>query len=266
MSSRFSKLKKAERPLLHKNDVDFFKMSMLFLALCGMVLLLLQMRTSAGYGITTGRNLVYNLYKVFRHPAYIAAVAVLLAGSVVWFVLDKKRKINADVHYFSGINALSLMAYVVFFSLFFGTSVDLASGPMFMLAFTVVLCLLYYIYKRYHRDFFFFSLENAVLALLLYRYWNVFTLRGIVGKCLLCVVFALLGFLLVKNASKLSSRFKRGGKPVKPTLFPYFVSLAVWALLMLVPFNSRTAALVLSVMLVQYIAFAILYTVRLIRE
>ena len=190
MSSKLSPKKRENAVKLKKSDMDFYRMSAMFFLLCGVLLLILKVSTTIAVRQSTGRNMGYELYKLFRHPAYIAFVGILLAASIVWVIVCRVKKINEHDRVFSSINALALMLYVTGFSLFFGVRiVNNASSCTFALAATIILALLYYISKFYHRDFLLFSIENALLALLLYRYWPIYTARGIVGKILLIVAF-----------------------------------------------------------------------------
>ena len=165
------------------------------------------------------------------------------------------------------------MLYVTGFSAFFGVRiVNNASSCMFALTATIVLALLYYISKIYHLDFLVFSIENALLTLLLYRYWPIYTTRGIVGKILLIVAFAAVGIAFVPYLKKCQTRPHHASKGDAPLMFPYFVSLVIWTVFMFIKLpdilgeplvHSDT---MLTVMLVQYIVFAIIYTIKLIRE
>lgn len=273
MSSKLSPKKRENAVKLKKSDMDFYRMSAMFFLLCGVLLLILKVSTTIAVRQSTGRNMGYELYKLFRHPAYIAVAGILLAASIVWVIVCRVKKINEHDRVFSSINALALMLYVTGFSLFFGVHiVNNASSCTFALAATIILALLYYISKFYHRDFLLFSIENALLALLLYRYWPIYTARGLVGKVLLIVAFAAVGIAFVPYLKKCQTRPHRAQKSDSPLMFPYFVSLVIWAVFMFIKLpdipgepliHSDT---MLTVMLVQYIVFAIVYTIKLIRE
>lgn len=203
MSSKPSTKKQETSLQVKKSDMDFYKMSALFFILCGVLLLILNVSTTLTMRHATGRNMAYELYKLFRSPAYMVVAGILLAASVVWVIVNKVKKVNESGRVMSSVNALALMLYVTAFSLFFGVRiVNNAADCMFALAATIVLALLYYIYKIYHRDFFVFSVENALLALLLYRYWHVYTTRGLVGKVLLVAAFAAVGAVAVSYLKK----------------------------------------------------------------
>jgi len=71
---------------------------------------------------------------------------------------------------------------------------------------------------------------------------------------------------------KCQTRPHHAAKGDAPLMFPYFVSLVIWTVFMFIKLpdilgeplvHSDT---MLTVMLVQYIVFAIVYTIKLIRE
>lgn len=273
MSSKLSPKKRDTAAKLKKSDMDFYRMSAIFFLLCAALLLILRVSTTITVRQATGQNMGYELYKLFRHPAYIVLVGALLIASIVWVIVCRVKKINEHERMFSSINALSLMLYVTGFSAFFGVRiVNNASSCMFALTATIVFALLYYISKIYHLDFLVFSIENALLTLFLYRYWPIYTTRGIVGKILLVVAFAAVGIAFVPYLKKCQTRPHHAEKGDAPLMFPYFVSLVIWTVFMFIKLpdilgeplvHSDT---MLTVMLVQYIVFAIVYTIKLIRE
>lgn len=276
MSSKLSQGKKTNTNSIKKSDVDFYKMSSMFFILCAMVLLIMRVSTTLAQRHASGLNMAYELYKLFRHPVYIAVVSLLLVASAVWVVVSKVKKTDESLRVLSSVNALALMLYVAYFSAYFGVKiVNNASDCMFILAVTVVLALLYYVSKIYHQDFLLFSLENALLAGLLYKYWHVYTARGIAGKVLLVIVFAAVGIVaswyIKKNCTKHpSQRIKQRSL----LFFPYYISLAFWTVFMFIKISDVTgeaplsinSTTMLTVMLAQYIVFAIVYTIKLIRE
>ena len=274
MSSKFSP-KKKENEAYKKSDIDFFKMSSLFFIVCALLIFILRISGTISLRQSTGGNLAYELYKLFRSPVYIAVAALLLAASIVWFLLMRIKKKDESLRLFSSTNALCFMLYVAFFSLYFGRrTVNNQTDCMLLLAITIALALIYYISKIYHADFLFFSVENAILAILLYRYVYIYTVGGIIGKILLIISVLLLSFVFIKvSKRKNTSRLSKGKKKqYKPLSIPFFVTLLIWAVFMFIKLPDPLAAPIitlgtmLTVFLIQYIIFAIIYTIRLIRE
>lgn len=273
MSSKLSQNKKQNASALKKNDMDFYKMSALFFLLCAAVLLILNVSTTITARHATGANMAYELYKLFRSPAYIVVAGLLFAASAVWAIVCRVKKTDESMRVFSSVNAFAIMLYVIGFSAYFGLHiVNNPADCMFALAATIIVGLLYYIAKIYHRDFLVFSVENALLALFLYRYWHIYTTPGIVAKILLIAAFAAAGFAFFRLIAQKTATRTKNGKKYAPLAFPYFISLIIWAFFMFIKLPDISGAplvssgAMLTVMLVQYIIFAIVYTIKLIRE
>ena len=223
---------------------------------------------TAGVRISTGFNMANELYELFRSPVYIAVLAILLVLSLIWVIISKAKKIDESRRIVTSLNVFVMLLYVVGFSFYYGISFRTsASESIFVLAATLVLGLIYYIFKVYQRDFLAFSIENAVFALLLYRYFDVVGTKGVVGKVLLIVAALLIGLVLVKKLAVVNSKLKSARK-VKTLVFPYFVSLVIWSVFMLLSNFGviLSNGFLMTALLVQYIVFAIIYTIKLIRE
>ncbi len=266
MSSKLSPKTNKTKYATTKSDIRFYKMSLLFFAVCAVIFFVLKVMESLGFRLNTGKNLSFALYELFRNPVYIAATAILFVGAAAWMIVSKVRKVNDEMKIISGTNAFVLMAYVAWFSFYYGVKLrTLAAESVFVISVTVVLALLYYISRIYNNDFFAFSVENAVLAVLLYKYQSVSGVAGIVGKILLIIAFAAVGVVLVKLFKNSKSRFTSKNQSL--LMFPYFISLVIWAACMFIPATLNVATgILLTVMLIQYIVFAIVYTVKLIKE
>ncbi len=273
MASRFSRNSAKKKGSVSKKDIDFYKMSVLFFIACAVVMLILKASSTLNVRQATGGNTAYELNRIFNNPVYIGIIAVLLIASIVWYAVCRIKKKDESGKNFSSINAVAIMMYVTAFSAFFGRRViNSIKDCMFALIATIVLVLIYYISKIYYRDFLVFSIENAVLALFLYRYWHVYTTGGIIGKILLIIAAAAFGIAIsVIVKSKYVSRNKSAEKKHYSLIFfPYYISLAVWSVFMLIklPDPLGTPILTLGQMLVafliQYIVFAIIYTIKLI--
>ena len=267
MSSKLSQTKNNKNYKMTKSDVRFYKMSSLFFVLCAVVLFILKIMDSVTYRISTGKNLAYELYTLFRNPVYILIVSVLFIVCVVCMIINKTKKKDESLRVISSTNAFAIMLYILGFSAFYGIKGRLdPKDSVLAIAVTVVLALIYYISKIYKRDFLIFSIENALLAMLLYKYQYVTGARGIVGKILLIIAFAAVGFVMSYALNKAKSRISKG-KNQALLSFPYFVTLAIWSVFMFtVGVEFITTEIMLTVLLIQYIAFAIVYTIKLIRE
>ena len=275
MSSKLSPKKNTNTfsPATRKNEVDFWKKSILFFAFVGIVMFILSVSSSLVERHASGNNIAYEMYNLFRSPVYIVIVAILFIASTVWMVYTKFiKKQDESLRYFSSLNAFVIMLYVAGFSLYFGIRlVNSNEACTFILALTVALAIIYYVSKMYHPDFLLYTVETFILALLLYRYWHVYTIPGIVGKALLIVAFAAVGIVFTRVFKKYTSRAVNN-KKITALCYPYWISLALWAVFMFIKVHDPASiavinlATMLTVLLVQYIVFAIVYTIRLIRE
>ena len=275
MSSKLSPKKIANTPstAARKAEIDFWKKSILFFVFVGIVMFIMSISSSLVERQASGNNLAYELYNLFRSPIYIAVVAVLLVASVVWLVFARIiKKQDESLMYFSSLNAFLVMSYVAFFSFYFGIKLVNSTTPCtFMLAVTVAIAVIYYASRMYHPDFLVYTVETFILALLLYRYWHVYTVPGIVGKGLLIIAFAAVGVVFTISLKKYTSRAVNN-KKITALCYPYWISLALWAVFMFIKIHDPASiavinlATMLTVLLVQYIVFAIVYTIRLIRE
>lgn len=269
MSSKLSKSNNKQVYKMSKNDAVFYRTSSLFFILCAIVLFIVRIMDTASLRISTGENMAYKLYNLFRNPVYIGVIAVLLVASFAWMIISKVKKTDESRRILTSVNALSLVLYVIAFSFYYGSSGGRTSvsESVFALTVTIVLGLIYFISKIYHKDFLVFSIENAVLSLLLYRYFDVSGTKGIIGKILLIVAALIIGIVVARKFSLAEATRKIKIKRYTLMSFPYFVTLAIWAISMFlngVDFVSR--GILLAVMLIQYILFAIVYTIKLIRE
>ena len=275
MSSKLSPKKNAI-PLstsARKNEVDFWKKSILFFAVVGIVLFIMSISSSLVERYASGNNLAYELHNLFTTPVYIVTVSALFLASAFWLIFARFiKKKDESLQYFSSLNTFLIMLYVVFFSLFFGARMVYGTSECtFLLAVTVALAVIYYVSKMYHPDFLTYTVETFILALLLYRYWYVYTLPGIIGKILLIIAFAAVGVVLTNSFKKYTSRAVNN-KKITALCYPYWISLVLWSVFMFIKIHNPVGAAVLNlatmltILFVQYIVFAIVYTIRLIRE
>ena len=157
MSSKLSPKKIASTPntAAKKAEIDFWKKSILFFVFVGIVMFIMSISSSLVERQASGNNLAYELYNLFRSPAYIAVIALLFVASVVWLVYARLvKKHDESLQIFSSVNAFLTMCYIVFFSLYFGIKLVNSTSPCtFILAVTVAIAVIYYVSRMYHPDF-----------------------------------------------------------------------------------------------------------------
>ena len=292
MSILKSKKRAAETRQLKKSDIAFYRMTGVFAIACIFVLLVLRMESTLFLKESSGENLTYNLNRVFTSPWFIVPAVMVFAASVVWFVYNKKKKTDESTRLFTSTNALVVAIYLASFVLCFGVS---KSSDMhgFFITYTVIAAIIYYVSKIYNYDFTLFSSVTAVNVLAVYLLANRFSALFVFVKLVIVALSVAAVFLFNKqiNGMKLSKKRKESY-----LIYPAYVSAAMGAVFMFIRFLSTlssyfsigsfetaetspalavkiadfAASVDLKVMfmafLIEYIVFAIIYTLRLIRD
>lgn len=273
MSSKFSPNKKTINQSIatRREEVSFWKKSIFFFVLVGVILFIMSISSSLVERQASGNNIAFELYKLFRSPWYVVVIGVLFVASAVWVVFSKLiKKKNESLMYFGSVNAFFVMLYIAGFSFYFGHKIINSNAEVtLVLAVTIGLAVVYYVSSMFNPDFTIYTVETFLLAFLLYKYWYVYTIPGIIGKILLIIAFASVGAVLLPSLKKHTSR---ANKRLSPLCYPYWISLALWCVFMFIKINNPTGIAIvnlstmLTILLVQYIVFAIVYTIRLIKE
>lgn len=275
------KKKKSGGYVLKKSDIDFYKMTGVFAIACVFVLLVLKMQDTGLERIASGKNLTYNFYSLCHTPLYAVIAFAALAGAVGWFVYCRVKKVDEAYRIFSSTNCLALVLYLGFFTACFGLESSSSLHSFFIVA-TICLALLYYSSRIYSVDFIVYSSITASVAVAVYLWAMRFEVYIIVLKILIIAVGIAVCVMFKKNLLGLKLSKQR-----KATLlvFPCYISLALgivfmfWAYFQNMAFfrtsqmlvNLQSAiflnrSMMLMVVFVQYIVFAIVYTVRRIRD
>lgn len=268
MSSLLKK-KKQQEYTLSKSDIDFYKMTGVFAIACVFVLLALKMQDSGMQKIASGRNLTYNFYQFCHTPVFVIVAIAALAGAVAWFAYSRIKKLDESGKIFSSTNGLCLVLYLAFFTGCFGIEIG-SNLHGFFIAATIVAAALYYVSKIYKSDFVFYSVLTAVFAVCIYLWGLKFEPLMVVLK-LLVIAAGVVSCLFFRK--KLSSMKVTKKTKAAFLMFPAYVSLVLGSLFL---FWGRVFTIVsplflnrismLVILLVQYIVFAIVYTIRLIKE
>ncbi len=242
-----------------KSDIAYFKMSMMFFL--SFISILFIARLSSSAASSTG---VW-FWRVCRNPAYLGVVAAIFVAAAVFFCYKKfVKKQDESLKYISSTNLLFITGYVLAASLFFGH----ANSPQLpLLCGTVVLILLYYIFNIYKRDFFVYSLVNAVMFVLLWMFaFKTGVVYLLVKIALVLAMAAFVFFVKGKvNAATVSRITQKNGKN-KLFDITLLVSLAFFAVLLFLPYvYTLSGAINFIIMLVQYIIAGIAFTVNLIK-
>ena len=264
-----------------KSDIEFYKMTGVFAVACVFILLVLKMKDTGLERIASGRNLTYNFYQMCHTPLFALVAILAVAASVVWFVLSMKKKIDESYRVFSSKSCLALVLYLLFFCACFGFYFQSPLHSFFIVC-TVCLMLLYYASKLYAVDFMVYSSLTSLFAVAVYLWAMKFEPHMVVLKLLICA-FAVVACVLFKR--RLSNLKVSKQRKSEFLVFPSYIVSAIgilfmfWAYFQNMEFFRASEALLklqsaiflnrsmmLMVIFVQYIVFAIVYTVRRIKD
>lgn len=284
-----------KRPLT-KADLNFYKMTGVFAIACVFVLLVLKMQNTAMLHQASGENLARNVEGVLSSVWFTVLSVVALAASVVWFAVGRYKKIDESHRLFSSTNCLAVVLYLAVFVLCFRTFRNPSLGDSmygFFIMFTVICAGIYCISKFGYPDFTMFSAVTAVnvvaVYLLVYRFEALFIVLklAIIAASIASVVI----FNKKINNMKLSKKRKSSF-----LVAPAYVSVCLGAVFMFVRYLSTLASyfpmgvegasesspalvlgiakiaaaidikVMLMVFVIEYVFFAIVYTLRLIRD
>lgn len=275
------KKKKNSPVALSKSDIDFYKMTGVFAVACVFVLLVLKMKDTGLERIASGKNLTYNFYALCHTPVFAVIAAAALVGAVAWFVWCKVKKVDESGRIFTSVNCLSLVLYLGLFCACFGLETSSSLHGFFVIA-TICLSLLYYASKIYKADFMMYSSLTAVIAAVTYLWAMRFEPYIVALKILVAAVCIAACVLFRRNVSKLKVSKQRKASFL---VFPCYIVLVLgvlfmfWAYFQNMEFFRSSEALMklqniiflnrsmmLAAILAQYVVFAIIYTVRRIRD
>ena len=263
------KKKKDSKYVLSKGDIDFYKMTGVFAVVCVFVLLTLNMQSSQTERISTGRDLTHNFYNFCHSPFFIVLSLALVIGAAAWFVMCRVKKIDESRKIFTSTNCVALVAYLAFFCLCFGLKEGSTLHGLFI-AVTIVLAVLYYVSKLYGMDFVVYSSVTAVMSVAVCLWAVLFDAPVVIAKVLVIAACLAGGIYFGKKIDSLKVSKHKKASFLK---FPIYIPLALgtaflfWAIvpgLQQLLFLNRS--MMLMVMVVQYIVFAIVYTIRRIKD
>lgn len=263
------KRKKQDRYALSKSDIDFYKMTGVFAIVCVFVLLTLNMQSSQTEHIASGKDLTYNFYSFCHTPLFVVMALALAAGALAWFIYCKVKKIDESKKIFTSTNCLSIAAYLALFCACFGF-VEGSTLHGFFIAVTIGAAVLYYVSKLYNADFVVFSAVTAVFAMATNLFAMMFELHIVIIKLAVIVLGIVSCIYFHKKIDSLKVSKQKKASFLK---FPVYIPLALGAIFLFwagipglqnVLFLNRSMMMV--VLLVQYIVFAIVYTIRRIKD
>lgn len=236
-----------------KEDLIFLKLASMFFMACAAIIFILKLNDP-----TTRGNVALWFYRLAKNPVYLIIMGVLLAASLAFYIWCKVKKVDESNKTVASINYVSVLSYILASSIYFRYTNDYKM----MLFVTIALALLYFVYYIYRNEFFVFSLSNLINAVALWCFISNITSGKILVKVLaLIVMVAYLAYVIFQSVKQNDGKEKKLYAPV-------FVSTAIFAagILCSLFVPSITDLTLIAVMVVQYIAAAVIYTIRLIRE
>lgn len=278
-----SSKKKKDGYVMKKSDIDFYKMTGVFALACIFIFLALKMQSSRILPIESGKDLTYNFYMFCRTPLFFVIAGVLLFGSALWFAISKVKKIDESMRVFTSTNCLAIVLYLAFFAGCFGLPQTSTNHGFFITA-TVISAVLYYVSKLFQSDFVMYSVVTALFCAAIYLFALSFEVYAVVFKCLFIVVMAAACIYFGKKIDSLKVSKKKKASFLK---FPLYIPLVLgaiflfWPLIQNMEFLTKTdsetvqaiyrfiflnRSKMLMIMMIQYIVFAIVYTVRRIKD
>ena len=237
-------------------DISFFKSSVLFLMLCAVVLFTLRVDEigSRTFAMMTASWLPF----AYGHVQLLFIFGVLTIASAVYFIICRKNKKDESLSYISSLNLLCLSGFCTLYCFTF--SLDMSSIKLLVV--TAVCGAFYYITKFYDKDFVYFYLFNVLLC---FNIWSLFG-NAASSRPALSVILKLAGIIGIAAVCYFTFAAKKKAGKVSFNIWPFAVSaifFAALAVLMLtVQFVTPTVALV--VMLIQFVAAAVYYTVKVL--
>lgn len=277
------KKRKSEAYVLKKSDIDFYKMSGVFAIACVFIMLVLKMQRTSVPRAAEGSNMTMNFYMFCRTPLFFVIAGVAAIGALLWFGVCRARKIDESKRIFTSTNCLAVVLYLGFFSACFGL-VPGSNLHGFFVSSTVVMAVLYYISKIFYPDFVMYSVVTAVYCGAIYLFKPTFEPFTVALRIAFIVVCAVACICFHRRIDKLKVSKKKKSTFIK---FPIYIPLVLGSLFLFwayiqnavlytntenetlltlynIVFLNRSKMLV--IMMVQYIAFAIVYTVRRIKD
>lgn len=245
-----------------REDIASFKASVVFLMFCAVIFFTV---TKLSYE----RNSLYLRLRIFveENPWILAVFFVLFGLCCVWKYLNFKNKKDESLKYFSSSDACGITLFLLVYVL---TLVATYHMPVIL---TVIIsyALCYYVKHFYGRDFLLVTLLTLDMALALFLAFGSFGTSGGISTFvkILFAAAAVIGFIAIIYAAYRLLSDKTRVKKEKLTLVPAIASLVIGAVLAGLCFAVPQTVTILAaeiVLLVQYVALGVYYTVRLLNQ
>ena len=269
------KKKNDSRASFSKSEIGFYKGMGVFALCCVFILLVMKMQDTGLERISSGKNLTNNFYEFCHTPLFIVIAGLALVCSAAWFIYCRVKKRDESGRIFTSTNCFAIVLYLMFFSACFGLR-PASNLHGFFIVVTIGAAALYFAPKFYKADFIVYSVITAVMAMSIYLWGMLFEPYIVVTKLVVIALCTLLFIYFKKKLSKL-----KVSKQTKSSflVYPCIISLVMGAVLLFWAYFQNmeflygiqsmiflNRSMMLLGMSAQYIVFAIVYTVRRIRD
>ncbi len=241
-----------------REDISSFKSSVAFILFC----IVIVFTTSV---IRGQRGVNVKAALLCQKWYFILPFAVLLALCGVWRYLSFKKKKDEGLSYFNSYDALGIAFFLFGYVNILG---GLASGTITaLIGYTVLFAVCTFVKQFFTRDFFAASLVNADIAALIGIVGKKFTFSTGFGKAIVFILMAAAAALAVVSAVKAIQNkklMKDEGLTYLPAIISAVIGIVLVLLVKLIP--AFTVLLAEIVLLVQFVALGVVYTVRMLNR
>lgn len=239
-----------------KEDIQFFKSSMMFLLLCGVILFTLRL---ADFGKAFYMMTASWLPFAYDHIQMKFIFGVLTVAAAAFFVVRRVKKTDESMKYLSSLNLLCISGFCLLYCFVYGLDQSVTK----LIVLTVICGVLYYIKKFFNCDFVLFYIFNVMLC---FDLWCFFA-PGVSSKPVLMLLLKIFGVLATLAVLGYAIYTKtKGDKKAKFIIWPYAVSgvLAVVLATICLTASVLTSTYAVVVMLIQFIVMGVYYTVKVL--
>ena len=242
----------ASKGVAYKEDILFFRMSCAFVLCIAAVFFINYLNNSI--------DLASDIYIISKRTSSRIIALVLALLSVGYFAFCRYKKKDESESTFSSGNLAAIVCYLSGGFIYWGTTYSPRYDALITL--TISFGLLYFIYNFYKRDFFAFSVANL---LFLSTAW-LFT-RGsakfLVPKAIM-LILCLVACLMTCKVERALAKKNKG--VLHLVLFSFLITVVLISLSKFIGIRAITSSIMMTVIIAQYVAGGIYYTVKLFTE
>lgn len=244
-----------------KEDIASFKSSVAFLLFCAVIFFT---ATNLQY---TSSSLYMPIWLFINNNPWIMLIPIVLFGlSLFWNYRMRKLNKEEGYSYFASGDAIAVTSFILAFVLAFMMTYSVA----ILISVTVAFALCYYAIKLFSKDFMLCTFMNTALALLIWIIGGkslttgalAITSRTVYIALSAITVLGVLAIVIMILAGKIKIKGKGSYVPV---IISFVIGAALCAVLAFMP-GLISMIVAEIILLVQYVALGVYYTVRLLNQ